>query len=126
MDRLNQTLLKVLKFLPWFIHATSIKTSFYRTNPQLAGLQTCCRRRRKRQCIHFQEELNPYRLNCKDNSCLAKSEDFPPESKKFIYCFPILLLSVSAGQRAGQRPLHLQHSYWLSQTNLSDSLIVPH
>ena len=80
----------------------------------------------ERQCIHFQEELNPYRLNCKDNSCLAKSEDFPPESKKFIYCFPILLLSVSAGQRAGQRPLHLQHSYWLSQTNLSDSLIVPH
>ena len=54
----------------------------------------------ERQCTHFQEELNPYRLNCKDNSCLAKSEDFPPESKKFIYCFPILLLSVSAGQKA--------------------------
>ena len=55
-----------------------------------------------------------------------KKRGFSGESKKFIYCFPILLLSVSAGQRAGQRPLHLQHSYWLSQTNLSDSLIVPH
>ena len=121
VERLNQTFLQVLKFLPGAPHATRhLFTSepFSWLDFKLAV--------EERQCIHFQEELNPYRLNCKDNSCLAKSEDFPPESKKFIYCFPILLLSVSAGQRAGQRPLHLQHSYWLSQTNLSDSLIVPH
>ena len=99
VERLNQTFLQVLKFLPGAPHATRhLFTSepFSWLDFKLAV--------EERQCIHFQEELNPYRLNCKDNSCLAKSEDFPSESKKFIYCFPILFLSVSAGPETSPPP----------------------
>ena len=45
LDRLNQTLLEVSKFLPRLIYMQQAKTSFCSRTLQLAGLQTCCRRK---------------------------------------------------------------------------------